>query len=127
MVCRLLLTRLARILKRHAVGYLNISSYMVRVVRNWSCEEGGFRLTIPSRLLAPGRSLFSRWNRRAVLLLIYCACLLFFIQKLSLKKSLSLVLSNLVQRFTRLQAIHSKSMKQLSCCCATRSFDALPK
>src|SRR5260221_6579122 len=98
MVCRLLLTRQVRILKRHAVGYLNISSYMVRVVRNCSCDEEGSRLTIPSQLLPPGRSLFSRWNRRARQLLIYCACSLFSIQRLFLKKSLPWVQQNLARR-----------------------------
>ncbi len=49
-------------------------------------EKEGFRLTTLIPLPQHGRSLFNRWNRRVWLPLICCACLLFSIQKLFLKK-----------------------------------------
>src|SRR5579859_435005 len=127
MDCRLPLIRLAHILKRHVVVCLNTSISMALVVRSCFCDEEGSRLTIPIPLLPPGRSLFSRWNRKILLLLIYFACSLFSVQKLFLKKSFSLAQWNLVHRLQRWRVILYRLIALLSCYSATRLFDALPK
>src|SRR6266496_438194 len=104
MDCRLLLTRPVPISKRHVVGCLDISTFMACAERNYYNDEEGFRLTIPILLLPPGRSLFSAWSKRVLLLLIYCVYSLFSIQKLFLKRSLFWAQQDLVRHLQRWRA-----------------------
>src|SRR5437870_12197145 len=92
---RLLSIRPVRTLKRLAVACLIILTSMQLAVRNYYDDAEGFQLTIRIRLLLPGRSLFNKWNMRALSLLIYCICLLFLIQKPFLKKLLPKAQQNL--------------------------------
>src|SRR5436190_650935 len=105
MDCRLRLTRRVPTLKRHVVGCLDISTFMACAERNYYNDEEGFRLTIPILLLPPGRSLFSAWSKRVMLLLIYCVCSLFSIQKLFLKRLLFWEQQNSVRRLQRWRVI----------------------
>src|SRR5689334_3373465 len=117
MGCRLPLIRRVHTLKRRAADWRNISISLPRVVRNSYYDEEGFRLTILILLLPPGRFPFSEWNRKILLLPIYCACSPFSILNLFLRNSSLLVQQNLVQRLKRLQVILYRLITSLSYCC----------